>query len=166
MTRMTGPSGLIPEQVWDGPPLPSRGLEPGKPTGSAMPLVWAHSEYLKLLRSAADGAVFDRIPIVEERYARKQHPPSGIEVFKVKRRPIRTMQAGKSLRITAGERFLVKWTADAWKTSQTLDSTQLGLAGSYADLPTKAGQTGSLIFTLFWPEEQRWEGKNYEVELE
>jgi hypothetical protein len=39
MTRMTGPTGLIPEQIWDGPPVPERGLEPGKPTGSAMPLV-------------------------------------------------------------------------------------------------------------------------------
>src|SRR5262249_19591699 len=28
MTRMTGAAGLIPEQVWDGPPLPDRGLEP------------------------------------------------------------------------------------------------------------------------------------------
>lgn len=41
MTRMTGAGGLIPEQVWDGPPMPDRGLEPGKPSGSAMPLVWA-----------------------------------------------------------------------------------------------------------------------------
>src|SRR5579872_2386092 len=164
MEKFASSGGMLPEQIWDEPDR--NGLRWGCAAGSAMPLVWAHSEYLKLLRSAADGAVFDRIPIVEERYARKQHPPSGIEVFKVKRRPIRTMQAGKSLRVTAGERFLVKWTADAWKTSQTLDSTQLGFAGSYADLPTKAGQTGALIFTLFWPEEQRWEGKNYEVELE
>lgn len=37
MTRMTGPGGLIPEQVWDGPPLLERGLKPGMPSGSAMP---------------------------------------------------------------------------------------------------------------------------------
>src|SRR6185437_2681324 len=45
MTRMTSPGGLIPEQVWDGPAMPDRGLEPGKPTGSVMPLVWAHAEF-------------------------------------------------------------------------------------------------------------------------
>ena len=33
-----------------------------------MPLVWAHAEYLKLLRSAVDGKVFDRIDPVYERY--------------------------------------------------------------------------------------------------
>src|SRR5262249_42363445 len=51
----TSPGGLIPEQVWDAAPIPGRQLEPGKPTGSAMPLVWAHAEYVKLLRSLADG---------------------------------------------------------------------------------------------------------------
>ena len=40
----------------------------GEPTGSAMPLMWAHAEYVKLLRSAADGKVFDQIPEVAERY--------------------------------------------------------------------------------------------------
>ena len=164
MEKFASDGGMLPEQIWDEPDR--NGLCWGGPAGSAMPLVWAHSEYLKLLRSAADGAVFDRIPIVEERYARKRGPGSRIEVFKVARRQIQMMAAGKALRITSANRFLVKWTADGWKTLQTLDSTQLGYAGSYADLPTREGQTGSLIFTLFWPEEQRWEGKNYEVELE
>ena len=45
--------GLLPEQVWDGGPLAGRG------TGSATPLVWAHAEYVRLLRSRRDGAVFD-----------------------------------------------------------------------------------------------------------
>jgi glucoamylase len=58
MTRMTGRTGLIPEQIWDGPPVPERGLEPGKPTGSVMPLVWAHAEFLKL--SSTSGKAPDR----------------------------------------------------------------------------------------------------------
>ena len=32
----------------------------GRASGSAMPLVWAHAEYLKLCRSLRDGEVFDR----------------------------------------------------------------------------------------------------------
>ena len=40
----------------------------GQPAGSAVPLVWAHAEYLKLLRSAVDGKVFDRIDPVYARY--------------------------------------------------------------------------------------------------
>ena len=50
--------GLIPEQVWDGPALPSKHFRFGGGTGAAMPLLWAHAEYLKLQRSAADGKIF------------------------------------------------------------------------------------------------------------
>jgi glucoamylase len=156
--------GMLPEQIWDEPDFD--GLVLGGPAGSAMPLVWAHSEYLKLLRSAHDGRVFDCIPIVEERYARGNHPESRIEVFKVLRRQIREMTAGRSLRITSASRFQVTWTSDDWKTSHVCDSTQVGYAGSYADLPTSAQQSGMVSFTLFWPEENRWEGRNFDVALE
>ena len=164
MERFASSGGMLPEQIWDEPDCD--GLVLGGPAGSAMPLVWAHSEYLKLLRSAADGRVFDLIPIVQDRYARGHHPESHIEVFKVLRRQIRTMPAGKTLRITSAERFQVRWTADAWQTAHTLDSTQLGLAGSYADLPTEPGHEGMLTFTLYWPDENRWEGKNFDVRVE
>jgi glucoamylase len=162
--RYASSGGMLPEQIWDEPDR--YGLVLGGPAGSAMPLVWAHSEYLKLLRSSHDGQVFDRIPIVEERYARGNHPPSQIEVFKVSRRQIRQIPAGKSLRITSAARFQVIWTADNWQTTHCLDSTQVGYAGSYADLPTSPEQTGALSFTLFWPEEHRWEGRNFEVAIE
>jgi glucoamylase len=164
LERFASSGGMLPEQIWDEPD--KNGLVLGGPAGSAMPLVWAHSEYLKLLRSAADDRVYDCIPIVEERYARGRHPKSHIEVFKVLRRQIRAMSAGETLRITAAERFQVRWSPDGWKTADVLDSTQLGYAGSYADLATTAEQTGSLIFTLFWPDENRREGRDFEVMLE
>jgi glucoamylase len=164
MEKFASSGGMLPEQIWDAPD--KDGLVLGGPAGSAMPLVWAHSEYLKLLRSADDGRVFDCIPIVEDRYVRGNHPPSHIEVFKVSRRQIRQMTAGKSLRITSAARFRVTWTPDNWQTTKLLDSTQLGYAGSYADLPTTPEQTGTLSFTLFWPDENRWEGRNFEVALE
>jgi glucoamylase len=84
----------------------------------------------------------------------------------VSRRQIRQIPAGKSLRITSAARFQVIWTADNWQTTHCLDSTQVGYAGSYADLPTSPEQTGALSFTLFWPDENRWEGRNFEVSLE
>jgi glucoamylase len=162
--KFASAGGMLPEQIWDQPDR--NGLVLGGPAGSAMPLVWAHSEYLKLLRSAADGRVFDLIPIVEKRYAQGNHPPSHIEVFKVLRRQIRSVPAGKTLRITSANRFLVRWSADEWATQQDIESTRLGYLGSYADLPTAKDQTGSLSFTLYWPDEDRWEGKNFEVALE
>ncbi len=57
--------GMLPEQIWDQPDLPQDGMKFGKPTGAAMPLVWAHAEYVKLLRSATDGKVFESIAAVE-----------------------------------------------------------------------------------------------------
>src|SRR5207249_4015651 len=43
--------GLLPEQVWDQADQPDRYLFLGRPTGGACPLMWAHAEYIKLLRS-------------------------------------------------------------------------------------------------------------------
>jgi glucoamylase len=60
MERCASETGMLPEQVWDGPDLPDRGLYHGGPTGSAAPLGGAHAEYVKLCRSLADGRVFDR----------------------------------------------------------------------------------------------------------
>jgi glucoamylase len=60
MTAMTGAGGLIPEQVWDTDPIPAWDLYPGQPSGSAMPLVWAHAEYIKLCLSYAQGYPVDR----------------------------------------------------------------------------------------------------------
>ena len=62
MAAFAGDSGLIPEQVWDTDDIPEKHLFRGRPTGSAMPLVWAHAEYLKLCRSLAENRVFDQPP--------------------------------------------------------------------------------------------------------
>jgi glucoamylase len=166
--------GMLPEQIWDE--AAKDGLELGGPSGSAMPLAWAHSEYLKLLRSARDGEVFDRIPIVEARYARGGRPESCVEIFQPDRRRTRRMAAGKTLRISAAERFRVRWTSDGWRTHADVESRTVGYAGWYADLATEAAQvgagqagaaqTGVVSFTLYWPDEERWEGTNFEVELE
>ncbi len=53
MESFANEGGLISEQVWDSPDIPERELHFGRPSGSAMPLVWAHAEYLKLRRSLA-----------------------------------------------------------------------------------------------------------------
>ena len=47
MEALAGESCLLPEQVWDSADIPDRGLFIGHASGSAMPLVWAHAEYVK-----------------------------------------------------------------------------------------------------------------------
>ena len=64
----TSRGNLLPEQVWDGEPIPEKRLAPWKPSGSATPLVWAHAEYLKLLVARGGGGVADQIASVAARY--------------------------------------------------------------------------------------------------
>jgi hypothetical protein len=96
----------------------------GQPTGAAMPLLWAHAEYVKLLRSAADGRVFDRVLVVEERYGMEGRDGSGaarpgarraIEVRR-KDRQVRRMGANRRLRVENEQYFHLIWAADDWKT--------------------------------------------------
>lgn len=71
MERFANAGLLLPEQVWDGVGNPTaHRYAPGEGTNSATPLAWTHAEYLKLLRSLADGAVWDRYAPVAERHGR------------------------------------------------------------------------------------------------
>jgi glucoamylase len=163
--RFSSIGGMLPEQIWDYADLPSEGMYFGRSAGSAQPLVWAHSEYIKLLRSVTDGRVFDRISAVEKRYAN----PTGhrtfsnqIEVFQTGR-PITGIPAGFKLRILDPNAFQIVWTINNWATSNRTDSTFVGYPGCYADIPTPPDQAGTIIFTLYWPAEDRWLGKDISI---
>jgi glucoamylase len=167
MEKFSSEGGMLPEQVWDREDLPSEEMYFGKSAGSAQPLVWAHAEYLKLLRSTNDGRVFDLIPVVRDRYAVPQGQrkfASNVEIFQTSR-PARGMGAGKRLRIVDPCRFRVVYTTDAWGTTLTKESRTVGYAGCFADIETTAEQTGSIEFTLYWPGEDKWLGRNVTVEI-
>jgi glucoamylase len=85
MEGFASPTGMLPEQVWDEPDHPEVHVYLGRPTGAAMPLMWAHAEYIKLLRSAFDGQVFDLIPEVAHRYLSDRRECSALEVWKPNR---------------------------------------------------------------------------------
>ena len=160
---------MLPEQVWDEADLPQASMRRGQPTGSAMPLVWAHAEYLKLLRSALDGKVFDRIDPVYERYCE----PDGLgrvrrnlEIYSL-RRPIQKIGADDTLRVLDGNRFDLVWSADGWQTVQTEASRSLGSAGYSAEIaPGQRAGGGDIECTLHWPEQGRWLGYNIEVKVD
>jgi glucoamylase len=165
--RFSSFGGMLPEQVWDYDDLPSQGMYFGRSAGSAQPLVWAHAEYLKLLRSVTDGKVFDRIDVVAERYAVESDQrkfKSQIEVFQTSR-PIAAMLHGKTLRIMDAEAFRVVYSTDNWATKSAIDSRSVGRPGSFVDIATKDDQTGSIVFTLHWADGDRWLGYNCQVDL-
>ena len=160
---------MLPEQVWDEPNRPDSRLRMGRPAGSAVPLVWAHAEYLKLLRSALDGKVFDRIDPVYARYCEpegRKRLRRNLEIYSFLR-PIQKIAAGDTLRILDESRFEVVWSADGWQTTNTTLSRGLGSAGYSADIATNSDLANRrLLWTLHWPEPDRWLGYNVEVKVE
>jgi glucoamylase len=168
MERFSSKGGMLPEQIWDQADFPQEEMYFGQSAGSAQPLVWAHSEYLKLLRSAADGQVFDCLSCVKERYgveSGKRTFASNLEIFQTSR-PVAEMAAGMTLRMADTERFQVLYSLDGWKTTVTKDSRPVGYAGFYADIETVAGQAGTIAFTFYWLGKDKWLGRNFEVVVE
>jgi glucoamylase len=165
MERFTSIGGMLPEQIWTEPDLPEAGLKLGGPSGSAMPLAWAHSEYTKLLQSITRGKVVDRIDAVEARYGQGKHKGT-VEVFRLDRK-IERMPSGKKLRIFIDEDFVLVWSDDAWKTVHSTESQKIERVGHIVDIATTPAQAGQTIsFTFQWPSRGRWEGQNFDVELE
>lgn len=163
MENFATPTRLLPEQIWDQPDIPLALMRYGKPTGSAMPLMWAHAEYLKLLRSSADGVVFDLIPEVAERY-RNGQPRAPIEVWKHNRR-IPAVPPGCKLRVQAPEPFLLHWTKDEWHHVHDSRSVHTAVGIDYADIEVTPADRAPVRFTFYWTHRQQWEGHDYAVEL-
>jgi glucoamylase len=129
-----------------------------------MPLVWSHSEYLKLLRSIVDHREFARLPEVERRYARAAHPPSRIEVWKPRHRPTH-IPAGQVLRVQGSEPFRLHWSFDGWTTVSDTESTSTPLGLYYTDL-SNPPEGGRVVFTFYWTDRGVWEGQDYEVGID
>lgn len=163
MERLANAAGLLPEQVWAMPDRPEDSLFLGRPTGAAMPLAWAHAEYLRLVRSAADGRVFDSIPEVAERYLHPRPRPS-LEIWQFNRQ-VRAVPAGGTLRIQASAAFHLHWTYDEWGTTEYTVAQATGAGPSFVDIPVARGQRSPIRFTFLWPERNSWEGRDYMVSV-
>lgn len=97
MERQSSAGGLIPEQVWVLNDIRERELFNGSPTGSGMPLVWAHAEYISLLGSLRDKQVWNMPPEPVQRFQKeKRIAPFHIWTLKQQRKRI---VHGKDLRI-------------------------------------------------------------------
>ena len=157
--------GLLPEQIWDSSDIPPRELYFGRPSGSAMPLVWAHAEYVKLRRSLADGRVFDMPDVTVRRYL--PTPPASPYALWRFNNKARTMPAGKTLRVETRAAAVVHWSADGWQTVHDTATRDTGLGMHLADLPTTDLAAGTTVtFTFRWPPVDRWEGRDFAVQVQ
>lgn len=162
--RFANDGGLLPEQVWDQADIPRRALFRGEPSGSAMPLVWAHAEYVKLRHSLTDGAVFDMPPQPVVRY-QHDHQGTRFHCWRFDRR-VSAMPAGLILRIEFRAAATLHWSTDGWTTTQDTPTRDTGLGIHLVDLPTGNLPAGSHVdFTMRWTDADQWEGQDFRTSI-
>jgi glucoamylase len=165
MEGLTNGTRLFPEQVWDNADIPERELFLGKPSGSACPLVWAHSEYIKLVRSLKDGKVFDQPSQTVKRYVSEGRKA----VYWSWRfnNKCRTIPRGKLLRIALLAPAMVHWSVDGWQSAYDSATNDSRTGIHFVDLPTSHLDVGhSVVFTILWMQPKRWEGTDFTITIE
>jgi glucoamylase len=163
MAQMTGAGGLIPEQVWDGPPIAERRLEPGKPTGGAMPLVWAHAEFLKLLYARREKRPVELLTCVEAHMRRRQGQGTWHWCIDA---PFDALPADRDLLIETSEPFRLHFGFDGWQSTEDRLSSPLPFGRHGLRLArSELGARIVLDFTFYFIDQARWHGTDYHLRL-
>jgi glucoamylase len=164
MAAMASPGGMIPEQVWDADPIPARFLFPGRASGSAMPLAWAHAEFVKLLVSHQIGHPFGRPRSVWERYRGKR--PVARRAFWWPHARIGGFAAGAQLAIAFPEPAIVHWGRGGWHMIEDTPTADTGLGFHAALLDTASLPPGSRVdFTWRRAASGEWAGTDFAVSV-
>jgi glucoamylase len=163
MEAFAGSGLILPEQLWDSRDIPARGLQLGRPNGSAAPLGWSHAEYLQLLVMVALGGFPDIVMPARHRYT--EGPPHEPAFIWSHKHPITRLQAGRRFKVQLPRPGAVHFTFDEWMTygdSEAIDTT---LGVWVAEVPSHKLAPGS---TFSWTAhyETGWEGKNYTVKVD
>ncbi|WMS41927.1 glycoside hydrolase family 15 protein [Acuticoccus sp. MNP-M23] len=155
--------GLMPEQVWDAPPIPQRGLVAGRPSGSAMPLVWAHAEFLKLVATEQSGRPVELLAAVEARYAGADAPAANAWRWRADV-PIDRLPPGRAVIWQDVRPFTLHFGFDGWTNVSDREAVAgpFGLFTVTLDAGEFAGQR-TIEFTRRIVNE--WEGRDWTVVL-
>jgi glucoamylase len=162
MRRTAGRCGLLPEQTWDAAPIPDRGLYPGKPSGSAMPLLWAHAEYLQLLAGRELGRPFQLLRAVEDRYDARR--PAASTWHWRRDTTFDSLPSGRALLIEDRVAFQLHFGFDGWKDVQEREARPQGLEMFGVRLSADDLAARRVIdFTRRYGDQ--WEGRDYHISL-
>lgn len=160
MGRCASAGGLLPEQVWDAPAIPERGLFPGRPSGSAMPLVWSHAEFLRLLIARRDGKPVELLDAVSKRYG--EGAPAAKFTRWRNETPVHALAPGRTLLIEDRVPFTLHFGWDGWKDVAEIDAAPrpFGVWGVVIDADRYHGRA-QLDFTRRYG--NAWEGQDHVV---
>ena len=163
MRAQASDGGMLPEQVWDSDDVPEFELTNGRPTGGAMPLVWAHAEYAKLVRSLHNGRVFDMPQQPYERYVRRQTRCT-ITIWAPQSRAS-TMPAGNTLRVHSPCAGTIRWVVDDGAPMAIVCRRTPIAALWIADLSTTRLPAGTTITLQLFAEEGDSSGQRHVVSV-
>ena len=132
------------------------------PTRSAMPLVWAHAEFIKLMVSRHLGRPVDRPRAVWRRYQGRR--PTVRHAFWWQHAPIKGFDAGARLAVALPRAALVHWGSDGWHDAVDAPTCDSGLGFHVASLDVGHLPPGQrVVFTWQWRNTSAWHNQNYEV---
>jgi glucoamylase len=154
---------MLPEQVWDQPDIPARGLQLGRPNGSATPLGWAHAEYLELLVTIALAGFPDIVMPARRRYT--EGPAQEAAFVWSHKHQIARIVAGRRLRVQLPRPGAVHYTFDEWQTHEEVEATDTTLGVWVAEIPCSRLPSGS---EFSWTAHYMtgWEGKNFTLTVD
>lgn len=154
--------GMLPEQIWDQEDIPKYGLYKGRPSGSAMPLIWAHAEFIKLIYIHISQKPIEQLTCVTDRYLKNKQKSDTVYWYDTF--PCSSVSSKYNLWIQAKSPFKLHYGVDGWNNVQDQQSQPLGLGiyGVCLKLKDIAGQT--INFTRHF-DDHGWEGKNWDVSI-
>jgi hypothetical protein len=86
------------------------------------------------------------------------------EIWKPNRQA-RTVKRGYTLRIQVPVPFRLHWSANEWQSVEDSPSSAPVLGFHFVDIPIPVAQQAPIRFTFYWAVENRWEGRDYLVEV-
>ncbi len=164
--RFSSIGGMLPEQIWDHADIPSAGLctsaaPPAPPNPSSGPTPSTSSSSAPPSTAASSTAS----PSSSERYA----VPPGQRTFKSQSKSSSSAAPSTTSPLASPSASSTRTTSASSGPSTTGPPPTPGLQavgypGSFADIPTTPSQTGTIIFTLFWPADDHWLGRNISLQ--
>jgi glucoamylase len=157
--------GMIPEQVWDRDAIDAYELHPGLPSGSAAPLVWAHSELLKIVAAKKTGRAMERLGcMVPDSFPLSNSTTLSMTPTAAHWRsdvPIAVLAPGKKLLIEAERAFTLHLGMNGWNEITDMASEPIGL-GRFGVMLHLQPNWESIQFTRHWPD-GTWEGQDHNI---
>lgn len=164
MARMACQGGMLPEQVWDAEAIPERALALGRATGAAMPLAWAHAEFIKLVTSYALQRPFDRPDAVWDRYGGVR--PRVTRAIWCPHAPVSELPEGCPLTLALTQAGVFHIGFDGWMNIRDVHTSPSGLGLHVAAVDTALLQAGQWIdFTYRQEGAADWIGRNFRMQV-